>query len=86
MTTSTERAPLPAPLPTERALAVAAVTAFRTAAATARPRPRRSQVRATAIAAQILEVAPPGAPVPAVPTAPPDYVPKAHLPRRRRRG
>ncbi|HVE99300.1 MAG TPA: hypothetical protein VNA12_08985 [Mycobacteriales bacterium] len=68
----------------QRTLAAAALTAFRAAAGTPRPRPLPGQLRAVAIAAQILEVAPPAPPA-AVPATPPDYVPKPHSLRRRRR-
>ena len=70
--------------PRERTLADRAVDAFRAAAGSPRPRPNPHHVRVTQIAAQILEAAAPAA-RPAVPAAPPDYVPKAHPIRQRRR-
>ena len=71
--------------PPRRSLADLAVTAFRTAAGTPRQRPNPHQLRATRIAAQILEVAPPAPRQHSAPAVPPDYVPKAHPIRVRRR-
>lgn len=70
--------------PPQRTLADRAVDAFRAAAGSPRPRPNPHHVRVTQIAAQILEAAAPPVPDP-VPAAPPDYVPKAHQIRQRRR-